>query len=107
MLHELLYGLLTETLNLFPFSTHTACPLCGLQPCRRVSLRLLWSSKIHDKDTNGLHIYETILILLHYSIRDLNNIKDFSSQDGRVLMWDRRKPDKPATRLGKEHPLAS
>lgn len=31
----------------------------------------------------------------------------FSSQDGRVLMWDRRKPNKPATRIGEEGVPAS
>lgn len=42
----------SETLNPFPFSTHTACQLCCLQPDGRVSLHLLRSSKIRDKDAN-------------------------------------------------------
>lgn len=29
-------------------------------------------------------------------------LSSFTFQDGRVLMWDRRKPNKPATRIGEE-----
>lgn len=36
---------LTETLNLFLFSSHAAGQLCRLQPHRRVSVHLLWSGK--------------------------------------------------------------
>lgn len=108
-----------QTFSLFSPSAHKPCQLCRLQSYRWVSVHLLRSGKILvqlpmsvSQGINYLWMFTRTNCL---KMTAMNRTKPswpfrivfflfvclfFFCQDGRVLLWDKRKPNKPATRLG-------